>query len=189
MLNTSPKSAKKQRPQRQAPSFASSTSMGGRVAHLNTINISTEQQRQPEQQRRMVHFHQASTKAGRLDCIDTYFIPQLEALHPRISSFLHSEWNSTLESLDFAPRCYGTKIKCGLEPLAYVPRSQEELQAAEMQMHINNETTVVTAGDIHRTKHGTPMIPTTVDGILNVLELCHPILTCSLIVSRSPPVT
>ena len=39
-----------------------------------------------------------------------------------------------------------------------------------MQLTLNNEASCVTADDIEITKSGTPIIPPTVDGALNVLE-------------------
>ena len=70
----------------------------------------------------------------------------------------------------FRPTAHISKIKCGLGPLAYVARSHEELQTAEMHHHINIEASVVTVSDINKTKHGTPLIPKSVDGVINVLE-------------------
>ena len=46
----------------------------------------------------------------------------------------------------------------------------EQIQTADMQLALNNKASCVTADDIERTKSGTPIIPPTVDGVLNVLE-------------------
>lgn len=120
-----------------------------------------------------------------MECIDTFFAPILVREHPLLASCLRSEWKATIESLDFAPKSFGAKIKCGLGPLAYVARSQEELQTAEMQTSINNEATTVTAMDIHKTKHGTPLIPATVDGTINVLN--HQVKAIEFFLSTNCP--
>ena len=117
------------------------------------------------------HYDAATTKAGRMDVIDTYMIPQLTSMNPRLTTCLHHDWKSAIEALDLAPRSHATgRVKCGLGPLAYVARSMEQIQTADMQLTLNREASCVTADDIERTKSGTPIIPPTVDGVLNVLE-------------------
>jgi len=46
----------------------------------------------------------------------------------------------------------------------------EQIQTADRQLTLNNEASCLTADDIERTMSGTPIIPPTVDGVLNVLE-------------------
>lgn len=117
------------------------------------------------------HYDAATTKAGRMDVIDTYMIPQLTSMNPRLTTYLHHDWKSAIEALDLAPRSHATgRVKCGLGPLAYVARSMEQIQTADMQLTLNREASCVTADDIKRTKSGTPIIPPIVDGVFNNLE-------------------
>ena len=61
-----------------------------------------------------------------MDIIDTYMIPQLTNLNPRLTTCLHHDWKSAIEALDLAPRSHATgRVKCGLGLLAYVARSME----------------------------------------------------------------
>jgi len=54
-----------------------------------------------------------------------------------------------------------------------------------MQHHINIEASVVTVSDINKTKHGTPLIPKSVDGVINVLE-CQVRVLYFLFTARCP---
>ena len=120
-----------------------------------------------------LQYDQANTKAGRIDVINTYMILQLTNLSPRLATCLRHKWKLAIEALDLAPQSHATRcVKCGLGPLAYVARSMEQIQTADMQLTLNNEASFATVDNIERTKSGSPNIQGSVDGVLNVLE-CH----------------
>ena len=80
-----------------------------------------------------LQYDQATTKAGRMDLIETYIILQLTNLNPCLTTCLHHDWKSAIKALDLAPQSHATgRVKCGLRPLAYVAHSMEQIQTADM---------------------------------------------------------
>lgn len=117
---------------------------------------------------------QHKTLADREQQIRQVMLPVLVRSYPKLKKLLHHEFIRTIAQLAFAPRPDAPSNKPGLGPLAFVPRTTKELQAAQDQLELLAQASFQNIRDIEKTKLNTPVIPAEINGLITVLEnQCH----------------
>ena len=116
-------------------------------------------------------FRGLKTKAAQEDYIASSFFPALTALDPGLNhTILHKQLVDTLVQQNFAPR----DSHPGLGPLAFLPRSQDELNRLDGTHGWHNDnpgvTYSMTYADLKRNRLPMPPAPSNINALLETLE-------------------
>ena len=134
-----------------------------------------------------IKYLEATTKAERKAVVNSNFVQPLVQQDPLFSSILTEDFADTILSGQFAPKNYdGMKPSGGLGPLTFISRSTAEHENLQYFNRLNAEATTKTPADIERSKAGSPILPTDIDGTLNVIILNQMAVTSSLTQWSSP---
>jgi hypothetical protein len=126
-------------------------------------------------------FLAATTKAERKAIVKSNFVQPLIQQDPLFASILTDDFADTILSCQFAPKNYsGMKPTGGMGPLTFISRSTAEHENLEYFNRLNAAASERTTADIERAKAGTPILPTDIDGLLNVIVLNQMAIASSL---------
>jgi hypothetical protein len=119
----------------------------------------------------------ASSKEARLHVVTHVLVPALANIDSELNPtyILHQDFRHMIANggEHFIPTInpLDNKPKLGLAPLAFVPRSPEELHRQAHHSELLHHTTLKTSADIKRTKLGFPTPPATPLEVLNTIRL------------------
>jgi hypothetical protein len=126
-------------------------------------------------------FLAATTKAERKAVVNSNFVQPLVQQDPLFASILTDDFADTILSCQFAPKNYSDmKPTGGMGSLTFITRSTAEHENLQYFNQLNAAASKRTTADIEQAKAGTPMLPTYIDGLLNVIVLNQMALANSL---------
>jgi hypothetical protein len=141
---------------------------------LGWAGLKAEQQNilHQETNGKWIQFQEAPTKADRRTVVNSLFVQPLIQADPLFESILTDDFADTIMSGKFAPQNFdGMKPSGGLGPLTFISRSTTEHENLQYINRLNEAAKNVSPADIERAKPGTPILPTDVDGTINVVSL------------------
>jgi hypothetical protein len=134
-----------------------------------------------ETNRKWMKFLAATTKAERKAVVKSNFVQPLVQQDPLFASILTDDFANTILSCQLAPKNYsGMKPAGGMGPLTFISCSTAEHENLQYFNRLNVAASERTTADIERAKAGTPILPTDIDGLLNVIVLNQMALASSL---------
>jgi hypothetical protein len=128
-----------------------------------------------------MEFLAATTKAEQKPVINSNFVQPLVQQDHLFASILTDDFADTILSCQFTPKNYsGMKPMGGMGPLTFISCSTAEHENLQYFNRLNAAASEQTTTDIERAKVGTPILPTDIDGLLNVIVLNQMALISSL---------
>jgi hypothetical protein len=123
----------------------------------------------------------ATTKVERKAIVKFNFVQPLIQQDPLFASILTGDFADNILPCQFAPKNYsGMKPTGGMGPLTFISWSTSEHEDLKYFNRLNAAASERTTSDIERAKAGTPILPTDIDGVLNVVVLNQMAISSSL---------
>jgi hypothetical protein len=126
-------------------------------------------------------FLAATTKAEQKATVKSNFVQPLIQQDPLFASILTDDFADNILPCQFAPKNYsGMKPTGGMGPLMFISRTTAEHENLQYFNRLNAAASERTTADIEMAKAGTPILPTDIDGLLNVIVLNQMAIASSL---------